>query len=103
MHGVIEVSGLDERTWTDARVDLWPAARSGLQVIPDSSAQGPRFVTGPGRALTVESLPNPPAEWWVVLTAVDGTGTRRTLDVTVLASPPNLELESIFGWIVGSR
>jgi hypothetical protein len=38
-----------------------------------------------------------------VLTAVDGTGTRRTLDVTVLASPPNLELESIFGWIVGSR
>jgi DNA-binding PadR family transcriptional regulator len=103
MHGVIEVSGLDERTWTDARVDLWPAARSGLQVIHDSSAQGPRFVTGPGRALTVESLPNPPAEWWVVLTAVDGTGTRRTLDVTVLASPPNLELESIFGWIVGSR
>jgi hypothetical protein len=103
VHDVIEVTGLDAGTWSDARVDLWPASRSGLQVVPDGTATAPKFVTGPGRALTVESLSNPPAEYWVVLTAVDSGGTRRTLDAIVVTSPPNLELRSILGWLVGSR
>ncbi len=101
--GVIGVVDLDQENWTDARIELRPAARQGLEILPDDRAALPSFAVSPGGALTVSSLPNPPADWWVVLTATDRSGARRTLDVAVLTGPAHVELRTILGWILGPK
>jgi DNA-binding PadR family transcriptional regulator len=62
--------------WYDVQVELWPAERSGVFVIPDSSAGQAVLVSGTDGSVDFTSLPGDRADWWVTVTAADRDGRR---------------------------
>ena len=89
----VTIEGVDVATWHDARVEFWPARRSGLAVVPDGSAVRPGLTAQSDQVVDLTGFRNVSSDWWVTLTAAGPDGTRRTLatDVQYGASDPRLE------------
>jgi hypothetical protein len=96
------VQGVDPAVWHDVQVELWPAARQGPFIVPDPSASVPLLTSGPDRVLP-SSVPNPPADFWVAVTAVGGDGQRRTIHAEVHQSDRATRVTGLLSWLLGDR
>jgi hypothetical protein len=101
MTDTIRVTGAE--AWSEVRIQAWPAVRNGLEVSPDTRVGSANFEIVPGNAFLVDSLPDSPADWWLVLTAAGGDGVRHTLGVAVLPGHETPQPTSILGWLAGPR
>jgi DNA-binding PadR family transcriptional regulator len=96
------VEGVDPALWRDVQIELWPAARQGPFVVPDPTAAEPVLIAGPNRT----GLPNvddPPADYWVAVTAVGNDGQRRTIHAEVHQSDRAGYTGQLLGWLLGDR
>jgi DNA-binding PadR family transcriptional regulator len=84
--------------WHDARVEVWPARREGIFVVPDSPASQATLVSS-GSVIDFASLSAVQADWWVILSAVGTDGQRHTIATDLrLGQAPHFQ-GSILQWL----
>ncbi len=87
--------------WHDAAVQLWPAARIGPIIVPDSAASGPILVVPSGGFVDFATLPSGRPDWWVAVTAVGPDGRAYVVDDEVRYGYPHTTRTSIIAWLTG--
>lgn len=101
MNNTLRVSGIDG--WSDIKIEGWAAARQGLEVTPDMTRPDSVFEATPDHGFTLSDLPGSDNDWWLVLTGVGSDGARHNLGVALLPSNRPIHLQSLYGWLVGSK
>lgn len=99
---IASVEGVDPALWHDVQIEMWPAVRQGPFIVPDPAAAEPLLIAGPDRA----GLPNvkdPPADYWVAVTAVGNDDQRRTIHAEVHQSDRASHTGQLLGWLLGDR
>jgi DNA-binding PadR family transcriptional regulator len=87
--------------WTDPRLEVWPAAESGLSIVPDSTAAEPALVAPGGEPIDLSLLSHDVPTWWLAVTAVGPDGRRHTLDSSVHIGWRNHGLNNILAGLLG--
>jgi DNA-binding PadR family transcriptional regulator len=101
-HWMAAVEGVDSAVWHDVQIEFWPAVRQGPFIVPDPGAATPLLITGPDRA-SPSGLKNPPADYWVAVTAAGPDGQRRTIYAEVHQSDRMGRVVGLLSWLLGDR
>lgn len=87
--------------WHDAAVQVWPAARIGPIIVPDSAATGPVLVVPSGGFVDFATLPRGQLDWWMAVAAVGPDGRAYVVDDEVRFGYPYVTRTSIIAWLIG--
>ena len=96
------VVGVDEAVWHDVQIEFWPILRQGPFIVPDPNAREPLLIASPVGAQP-SAIEDPPADLWVVVTAVGSDGQRRTLHAEVHQSDGAGGPSLLLNWLLGNR
>jgi DNA-binding PadR family transcriptional regulator len=86
--------------WHDAEVQVWPAARIGPVIVPDSSATGPTVVVPSGGFVDFATLPRGQRDWWMAVTAVGPDGHSYVVHNEVHFGYPYDTRTNIIAWLI---
>jgi DNA-binding PadR family transcriptional regulator len=103
MTGRMQISLDAAPGWSDAQLELWPAAESGLTVVPDPAARAPALVVGSGEYVDFAALPHDVPTWWLAVTARGPDGGRHTLVSSLHIGWRAHHRSIVLGWLFGRR
>jgi PadR family transcriptional regulator PadR len=87
--------------WRDARLEVWPARREGILIVPDPTATRATQVSN-GSAIDLTSLSPSQSDWWVTVSAIGTDGQRHTIAADLrLGRPPHFH-GSLLNWLIHS-
>jgi DNA-binding PadR family transcriptional regulator len=94
----VDLSGA--QGWHDPKVEVWPAVRSSVGIVPDPAAKAPSAVDQ-GGAIDFSVLNRRVTDWWATVTAIGPDGLRHTIAAGVEYGNPVKVRTSIAGWLIG--
>jgi hypothetical protein len=88
--------------WHDAAVQVWPAARFGPFIGPDSGAGSATIAVPSGGFVDFSEIPRDQYDWWIAVIAVGPDGHTHVVHNEVRFGYPNETRTSILAWLLGA-